>query len=222
MRQLILDFSPGKPSMASFVSGGNSELVHALREMLRGGERMLYLWGEEGCGKSHLLASMVEEAREAGFDAVHFSCAADSRFETESRFVAVDDVENLDDAGQVSLFHLYNRLKEGGGMLLASGKRPPSGMDIRPELSTRLGWGLVYQVHALTDEDKRCALRAHSRSRGFEIPQEVVEYLMHHVRRDLPTLMRMLDALDEYSMETRRSVTIPLLKEIIHLQEKDK
>jgi DnaA family protein len=219
MKQLLLDLSPGKPTLSNFVTGGNAELVQMLRDLLGGrlNERMVYLWGETGCGKSHLLLACADEAARIGIESVHIACESGTRFDSDADFVAVDDVENLDDAGQIGLFHLYNILREKGGMLLASGNAPPARTLLRPDLSTRLGWGLVYQIHALADEEKREALRAHARARGFEISVEVVEYLMHHIRRDLPTLMMMLDALDAYSLQTRRQITIPLLKEIMRL-----
>ena len=88
-------------------------------------------------------------------------------------------------------------------------------MNLREDLATRLGWGLVYQIHLLSDEEKREALHARARAKGFEISVEVVEYLMHHMRRDLPTLLKMLDALDEFSLEAKRAITIPMLKQVI-------
>ncbi|MBY0577720.1 MAG: DnaA regulatory inactivator Hda [Burkholderiales bacterium] len=216
-QQLLLDLSSGNPTLANFVAGGNAEVLQMLKDLLarRLDEGMIYLWGEAGCGKSHLLLACMEEARKSGIESIHVSCRAGVRFDLDADFVAVDDVENLDDEGQIGLFHLYNRLRERGGMLLASGNVPPAGAALRADLSTRLGWGLVYQVHALCDEEKRDAIKAHARARGFEISVEVVDYLMHHIRRDLATLVKMLDALDEYSRREKRPITIPMLKEIM-------
>lgn len=212
MKQLLLDFPPQSPTLANFVSGENGELLYMLRELVAGrsNERMVYLWGEAGCGRTHLLRACAEEAH-----GIYVSCGSASAFDYESGFVAVDDAGALDEAGQIALFHLYNRLKEAGGALLVSGDEPPARMGLREDLATRLGWGLVYQVRPLLDEEKRSALRAHAKAMGFEISVEVVDYLMHHIRRDLPTLMKMLDALDEFSREVKRPITIPLLKEVI-------
>ena len=212
MKQLLLDFPVACPSLDNFVAGRNQELLAQLHELAgaRAPERMVYLWGEEGCGRTHLLRACAEAA-----SGIYVSCGEAQEFDFESAFVAVDDVGNLGEEGQIALFHLYNRLKEGGGILLASGDAPPSIMNLREDLATRLGWGLVYQIHLLSDEEKREALHARARAKGFEISVEVVEYLMHHMRRDLPTLLKMLDALDEFSLEAKRAITIPMLKQVI-------
>lgn len=218
MMQLLLDLSPGKPTLANFVAAGNAEALQTLQDLLgrRLNERMIYLWGVEGSGKSHLLLACVEEAAgRYGLESAYVRCEPGIHFDSTADFVAVDNVENLDEAGQIGLFHLYNTLREQGGMLLASGNSPPARTALRADLSTRLGWGLVYQIHALADADKREALKAHARARGFEIAMEVLDYLMHHIRRDLTTLVKMLDALDEYSRREKRPITIPLLKEIM-------
>ena len=217
MKQLLLGLSSGNPTLSNFVTGSNMEMLQVLRDLLGGrlNERMVYLWGEEGCGKSHLLAACCNAASDAGLKSVHVACSREAGFDIDADFVAVDDVEDLGEAGQIALFHLYNRLREKGKVLLASGNAPPLRIGLRPDLATRLGWGLVYQVHALMDDEKREALQSHARARGFDLSVEVVNYLMHHVRRDLPTLVAMLDALDDYSLENRRPITIPLLKEIM-------
>jgi DnaA family protein len=129
--------------------------------------------------------------------------------------VAVDDVEMLDDAGQIGLFNLYNRMRERGGMLLISGKGSPQHLDLRDDLRTRLGWGLVYQVHVLSDEEKSLALTQHAHERGLVLPAEVTQYLLRHGRRDLPSLIAVLDALDELSLRLHRAPSVPLLKEIL-------
>jgi DnaA family protein len=131
--------------------------------------------------------------------------------------VAVDDVQLLDNAAQIELFDLYNRMREAGGLLLVSGNASPLHLNLRDDLRTRLGWGLVYQVHPLSEEEKAQALAQHAQSRGFALPPEVVHYLLRHGRRDLPSLMATLDALDEHSLRLHRAPSVPLLKEVMQM-----
>jgi len=98
---------------------------------------------------------------------------------------------------------------------VAAGAAPPTRLDLREDLMTRLSWGLVYQVHALTDENKMRALGDHAATRGFRLPPEVCEFLLTRVRRDMPSLLGMLDALDRYSLEARRPITVPLVRELL-------
>jgi DnaA family protein len=93
-------------------------------------------------------------------------------------------------------------------------------LKLREDLVTRLAWGLVYQVHALTDENKAQALADHATSRGFRLAPEVSDFLLTRARRDLPTLLATLDALDRYSLETRRPVTVPLARELLQSAER--
>jgi len=70
-------------------------------------------------------------------------------------------------------------------------------------------------VHVLSDGEKAQALTQHAHDRGFVLPAEVTQYLLHHGRRDLPSLIAMLDALDEHSLRLHRVPSVPLLKEIL-------
>ena len=83
--------------------------------------------------------------------------------------MALDDVDRLDGEGQIALFNLYNRLREGKGRLLTSGPCAPAQLPMRPDVVTRLGWGLIYQIHGLSDDEKVQALHAHAASRGFRL-----------------------------------------------------
>jgi DnaA family protein len=217
MTQLLLDIAPQwVPTLDNFVIGRNLELHAALRHALSGtgGDRGIYLWGEPDSGKSHLLQAIVERARELG-QTHSYACGA---VPEAAQVVAVDDVESLDDTAQIALFALYNRLRESGSMLLVSGNVAPAHLHLRDDLRTRLGWGLVYQVHTLNDEEKSKALLSHAKARGFELPTEVTSYLLRHGRRDMPYLLNVLDELDEHCLRLKkRAASVPLLKEIMHL-----
>jgi DnaA family protein len=129
----------------------------------------------------------------------------------------VDDVNTLDDEAQIALFNDFNQLRASGGMLITSGNAAPTQMGLRDDLATRLAWGLVYQLHPLTDEEKAQALKTHAKERGIKLPDEVVDYCLRYLRRDLPTLMAVLDALDVWSLTEKKPVTVPMLKKLLQL-----
>lgn len=214
MTQLLLDISPPRePTLENFVVGRNLELCSALRHGLlgSGSERCFYLWGATGSGKTHLLKACVAAASR---DAV-YQCETVPRMAT---VVAVDEVEALDDEAQIALFDLYNQMRESGGMLLVSGTQSPVNLTLRDDLRTRLGWGLVYQVHGLNDEEKAQALTQYALSKGYNLPVEVTQYLLRHGRRDLPSLMAVLDELDQCSLRLHRAPSVPLLKQIMQTE----
>lgn len=214
MTQMLLGISPEWiPTFDNFVAGHNTELLSALNHALNKiqTERSFYIWGETGSGRTHLLQATVERAHKLGLSAVY----ARAEVPDIAQVVVLDDVELLDDAAQISLFALYNRQRETGGMLLVGGAAAPAHLTLRDDLRTRLGWGLVYQVQALSDEEKALALQQHAQARGFALSHEVTQYLLRHGRRDLPALLGVLDALDEHCLRLKRAASVPLLKEVM-------
>jgi DnaA-homolog protein len=222
MKQLTLDLAGTPPAtLDNFVVGRNAELLHQLKQLpaRASGERFIYVWGMPGSGRSHLLRGTITAMRAAGAEAAYVACSGAAPFARVTaplNFLAIDDVEHLDEQGQGKLFNIYNTLRENRGALLASGNAPPARLELREDVVTRLGWGLVYQVHPLSDEEKTQALRRHAAARGFALSDEVCGYLLQRVRRDMPSLLAMLDALDRYSLETKREVTVPLVRELLH------
>ncbi|MEQ1555217.1 MAG: DnaA regulatory inactivator Hda, partial [Gallionella sp.] len=136
MSQLLLDITPDWwPTLDNFVSGNNQELLAGLRDALnnKSGERLFYVWGEHGCGKSHLLQAIIGAAQDAELPAVY----AKRSVPDCTTVVAVDDVEKLGEYAQIDLFNLYNQVRESGGMLLVSGKDAPQNLAQRKDLTTR-------------------------------------------------------------------------------------
>jgi DnaA family protein len=221
MKQLALDLAQAAPpTLDNFVGGRNAELTQNLRKLAArdAAERFIYIWGEPGSGRSHLLQGVAAAVRSANASAVYVTCARDTRFAEGVEgvdCVIVDDVEVLDEDAQIALFHLYNTLRERRGTLVASGDAPPVQLKMRQDLVTRLGWGLVYQVHALSDEEKAQALKRHAAARGFPLPDEVCAYLLARMRRDMSSLLATLDALDRHSLESKRPITVALARDLL-------
>lgn len=197
MKQLLLDIKPAaKPTLQNFVAGRNAEALASLQASFSNpaAPKFIYLWGETGCGKSHLLSACE---------------AIGARVQ--------DNVHLLNHAAQISLFNTFNQLKESNDILITAGLHAPTQLGLRDDLATRLAWGLVYQLQPLNDAEKALALQQHAFERGMKLPNEVVEYCLRYLRRDLPTLMATLDALDEWSLIAQKPVTVPMLKKLLQL-----
>ncbi|MGH8679360.1 MAG: DnaA regulatory inactivator Hda [Burkholderiales bacterium] len=220
MRQLAFALSPPPPSLENFVAGRNAEPVAMLRAITAGtaSERFVYLWGDAGCGKTHLLqalAGALTAAQRPACLAGNEAQLMEQRLDSPSGALLADNVDRLSEQGQSRLFQICIALREAGGWLIAAGNAPPALLPLRADLVTRLGWGLVYQLHSLSDEEKVSALIEHAQGRGFALSPEVVDYLLHRQRRDLPNLIALLDALDRYSLQTKRAITVPLVRELL-------
>jgi DnaA family protein len=203
LKQLLLDIQPlAPPTLDNFIHGSNAEALHSLKMAINSASeaRFIYLWGAPGSGKSHLLQAWNDLARERDLP-----------------LSVVDDVNMLDEEAQIELFNYFNQLRASGGILITSGNAAPTQMGLRDDLATRLAWGLVYQLHPLTDEEKAQALKTHAKERGMKLPDEVVDYCLRYLRRDLPTLMAVLNALDKWSLTEKKPVTVPMLKKMLQL-----
>ena len=199
MQQLLLELAPPlPPTLENFSQGKNGAAVKALRDALAGGEGFVFLWGPGGSGKTHLLRAFAAAAAAARREAV-----------------AADDVARLGEAEQLALFDQCNRLRASKGALVASAEGPPADLPLRPDLRSRLASGIVLQLHPLSDAEKAAALAAHAAERGMALDAELIAYLLRHFDRDMGTQIAMLDALDRYSLQRQRPITLPLLKEAL-------
>ena len=197
MQQLPLDISPAQvPAFDNFVAGGNAEALAAVRALAAGTlrESIVYVWGEAGSGRSHLLQAAQRANPELAI---------------------ADDVQSLDADGQQRLFVAINAAREHGHGVLAAGDKPPAALELREDLRTRLAWGLVYELHPLGDDAKRAHLIALAERRGLALPAEVASYLLTRLPRDFASLNRVMEALDKHSLARQRSLTVPLVREAL-------
>jgi DnaA-homolog protein len=229
-RQLTLDLgTPPPATFDNFYIGANDELVTRLRRLdlaLAAGpvaDRTFYVWGEPGSGRSHLLQSLVHDTS--------YGCArylspqsglGDFTFEPRISLYAVDDCDALSDTQQIAVFNLFNEVRaHPSSALVATGPAAPLALDVREDLRTRLGWGLVFHLAPLSDEGKAAVLKRAAKERGIALADDVPAYLLTHFRRDMPSLMALLDALDRFSLEQKRAVTLPLLRAMLATPERD-
>jgi DnaA family protein len=216
MKQLVLDLGADQAqSLDSFEVGQNAELAHLMHQFAgrSSREHFAYLWGEAAAGKTHLLHALAATpgSRYIAADApkAMFTYAPDVSL------YLLDDCERLSADAQIDAFALFNQIRENGAYMVSTGPVPPKVLPVREDLRTRMGWGLVYQIHGLSDEEKIAALTHAADARGLTLSASVLPYLLSHFKRDMRSLATMLDALDQYSLETQRPVTLPLLRDLL-------
>jgi DnaA family protein len=214
MKQLALALEARHaPTLENFVAGRNAAALDAVRTLAASSAGVIYLWGQPGCGRTHLLQAAVDAAAaQAQSAALVAGDAPDWASAEHVRLVALDDVDRLGPADQIRLFDVCNALQAAGGALLAAGTVSPAALALREDLRTRLASGLTFQLHPLTDFEKTQALRDYARRRGLRMADDVVPYLLTHLQRDMATQIAVVHALDRYSLEQKRPVTLPLVR----------
>ena len=216
MKQLVLDLGADQAhSLDTFEVGRNAELAHLMHQFASRSSRehFAYLWGEAAAGKTHLLHALAATPASRYIGA----CALEGAFtySPDVSLYLLDDCGQLSPEAQIEAFALFNQIREHGAYMVSTGPVPPAVLPVREDLRTRMGWGLVYQIHGLSDDEKIAALTHAADARGLMLSASVLPYLLSHFRRDMRSLSTMLDALDQYSLETQRPVTLPLLRDLL-------
>ena len=218
--QLLLDISmDSPPSLENFTTGKNPELVDLLHQIAKrdASERMVYLWGESAVGKTHLLKALSRYSPARFMD--HDADDALFLHDDETTLYLLDDCHKLSPEKQIAAFSLFNDIVENEDFLVVSGLTPASALPVRDDLRSRLSWSINYRVHSLSDQEKIDALKQLAQEKGIPVAAGVLPFLITRYPRDMRTLAVILDALDKYSLQTRRTVTLPLLREMVQANQ---
>ena len=225
MKQIALDIGlASAPSFANFFAGPNEAALRHLQLWSGSSLRSpvpTYLWGEAGSGKTHLLKAFSAALCEQGASVGWLDASVLEPPDFDERWVAVlmDDCQLYTALQQQVAFNWFvNAMSAADGQprcILAAGAMPPADLALREDLRTRLGWGHVFALHALTDTERRAVLRQQADARGVFLGDEVRDFIRSRFSRDLGNLLRLLDRLDGYSLQTQRAITIPLIKSML-------
>lgn len=216
MRQIPLDIRPAViPAFDNFVPGANAELIERLRHLATPmAFESVYVWGELGSGRSHLLqATAAVAARPVSI--LRGADVGEDLPLPPGGLLILDEVDQLSPQGQIALFRAINTARLVGLALLLAGDAPPRYLALREDLRTRIGQTLIYQVQVLSDEEKAETLARHARARGLRLEPEAIAYLLRHGRRDLGSLLAVLEAVDEQTLAQKRPASVALVKEIL-------
>lgn len=221
MQQLALDIGiESGPSLHNFLAGPNQDALSHLQ--LWAGNRMrspvpIYLWGESGSGKTHLLEGVRRELRTQGATVgwMDATLAEPPAFDEAWAAVFMDQVHLYTAAQQHMAFNWFVNAQALQRGVLAAGELAPLQLKLREDLRTRLGWGHVFGLQALSEPERRAVLRQQADTRGIFLSDEVMSFMLNRFSRDLGSLMQLLDLLDKYALKAQRGITIPLIKSML-------
>lgn len=189
------------------------------------GESFIYLWGASGSGVSHLLQASCHQASAKGLSAQYLPLGELLDYPPQQllenleqlSLVCLDDLQVIagNQPWETALFGLYNRIRETGGCLLLGANCSVRELPLQlPDLQSRFGWGPVFQLPEANDEEKIAILQFRASRRGMELGGDVAQYLINRTARGLGELMGCLETLDEASLEAKRKLSIPFVKQV--------
>ena len=209
-------------TFANFESHTNEELVSVLKN---NSEAFVYWYAAKACGKTHLLQALCHAANEQGNTAIYIPLKelvsfGPGVFEGIEQYdvICIDDIELIagNDKWERALFNLYNEIRDTTTQLRVSASCAPNALEIKlKDLLSRLQSATVYQLNELGDEQKGQLLQNRARQRGFDFPVDVAKYVVTHLPRDMHSLIKVLDGLDDASLQEQRKITIPFVKKYL-------
>ena len=220
---LALPTDPGS-AFDNFVPGSNLDCLSYLQDRVsRLGQAAsfapTYIWGAHGSGKTHLLQSVADAAADNGHTCTWLTpeepVAGLADINPHNAVILMDDCDAFDEEHQAAAFRTFIDAQAYGIWIVAAGACPPVDLNVREDLRTRLGWGDIFALKELSDEELNAALWQAFRSRGLTLHQDVLDYLLHHFDRNMASLMRLLSELDRYALASKRAITIPLIKSML-------
>ena len=221
MKQLPLDIGLARaPTLATFLAGPNEAAWKHLQLWATSPTRSpvpTYLWGAGGSGKTHLLKAVQESLREQGARTgwLDASMTEPPAFDERWAVVVMDDTHLYNAVQQHAAFSWFVCAQPLQRGVLAAGALPPADLKVREDLRTRLGWGHVFQLQVLSEPERRAVLRQSADARGVFLGDEVMDFMLSRFSRDLGSLMQLLEQLDAYALQTKRAVTIPLIRSML-------
>jgi len=221
MKQIALDIGLARgPTLANFFAGPNQAALAHLQLWAGSPTRSpvpTYLWGPSASGKTHLLKAIAESLREQGASAGWLDATVLEPPEFDERWAVVllDDVQLYTAVQQHAAFNWFVNAQSLQRGVLAAGALPPADLKVREDLRTRLAWGHVFQLSVLSEPERRAVLRQAADARGVFLGDDVMDFMLTRFSRDLGNLMQLLDHLDGYALQTKRAITIPLIKAML-------
>ncbi len=196
-----------------FREGVNDGLFDVLES-----NRNLWLFGEPGVGKTHLVHILVSEVEQS-------IIVVDPSYElsglAQFNLVIIDDIESwLGDLQQErSIFGLFEELRLAENRLVVTAKQSVEHTDFAlPDLKSRMCALYRYRVLPVPDDQKIVFLQELVEHRGFSLTTEVSNFLVRHVPRTQTELIRIVDKLDQASLiREKKEITIPFVKKIFNI-----
>ena len=222
MNQLGLPFSINASFILDDFSGEkNQELVANILTLIKGkASANIFVYGDKGFGKSHLLQGVIIEGLKQDQKSVYLDLNDDVStdiFELISDFqiIALDNVDQCNQDNEKYIFDLINKLHSTNQMIVFSSRVKPEGLSVFNDLKTRLALASIYSLNRLDDDEIQYVIKRKLINKSLKVDQRVIDYLIKNQTRDLKKIVEIIDKLDTFSLEKKRSITVPLVRQML-------
>ncbi|MBV9555240.1 MAG: chromosomal replication initiator protein DnaA, partial [Alphaproteobacteria bacterium] len=229
----------------NFVVGKPNELAHAAARRIAEAcvapthsvpFNPLFLYGGVGLGKTHLMHAIAWHVRNEApgrkviylsaekfmyqfIRALRFRSTMDFKEQFRSvDLLMIDDVQFISgkDSTQEEFFHTFNALVDQNRQIVISADKSPSDLEgLEERMRSRLGWGLVADIHPTTYELRLGILQAKSEQLGLQLPPKIMEFLAHKITSNVRELEGALNRIGAHTQLVRRDLTLETAQELL-------
>jgi chromosomal replication initiator protein len=229
----------------NFIVGKPNELAHAAARRVAEAcvspvhtvpFNPLFLYGGVGLGKTHLMHAVAWHVRKHGCDrkviylsaekfmyqfirALRFKSTMDFKEQFRSvDLLMIDDVQFISgkESTQEEFFHTFNALVDQNRQIVVSADKSPSDLEVEERMRSRLGWGLVADLHPTTYELRLGILQSKAEQSGIRIPPKVMEFLAHKITSNVRELEGALNRIKAHVQLVGRDLTLETAQEVLH------
>ena len=225
----------------NFVVGKPNELAYAAAQRVAGSDDVnfnpLFLYGGVGLGKTHLMHSIAWEIRRRDPSRRVLYLSAEKfmyqfiralRFKDTMAFkdqfrsvdvLMIDDVQFIGgkDSTQEEFFHTFNALVDQNRQVVVSADKSPNDLEgLEERLRSRLGWGLVADIHPTTYELRLGILQSKVEKIGVHVPIKVLEFLAHKITSNVRELEGAMNRITAHATLVGRDITLEATQEVLH------
>jgi chromosomal replication initiator protein len=230
----------------NFVVGKPNELAHAAARRVAEAcvspshtvpFNPLFLYGGVGLGKTHLMHAVAWHVRKQACNrkiiylsaekfmyrfirALRFKSTMDFKEQFRSvDLLMIDDVQFISgkESTQEEFFHTFNALVDENRQIVISADKSPSDLEgMEERMRSRLGWGLVADLHPTTYELRLGILQSKAEQSGLQIPPKVLEFLAHKITSNVRELEGALNRIAAHVQLVGRDITLESAQEVLH------
>jgi len=222
VNQLGLPFSINASlTLDDFSGEKNQELVANILTLIKGkATANIFVYGDKGFGKSHLLQGLIIEGLKQDQQSVYLDLndeVAPDIFELISDFqiIALDNVDQCNQDNEKYIFDLINKLHSTNQMIVFSSRVKPERLSVFNDLKTRLSLASIYSLNRLDDDEILRVIKRKLNNKSLKVDQRVIDYLIKNQTRDLKEIVAIIDKLDTYSLEKKRGITVQLVRQML-------